>query len=134
MDNKNESVMKELKEVCNKIVGAWHLNDGTQTLIFTFTDQLLKEADLTVINKSEECILTHYTIGILPQIKPTLETVFYFNIGQNSRNKYVITSLTKDRMDVLLHDYYEPTETKFQYIRKTDQDFAEEIIKRINPI
>ncbi len=126
--------MDELKDVCNKIVGKWHSNDGTQTLIFSFTDELLKPADLIVINKDKPPIPTHYTIGTLPQIKPTIDTVFYFDIGFTASIKYVITSLTKDRMDVHLHNYYDPSETKFYYVRKTDADFADEILRGIDSI
>ncbi len=58
MDNGNKSVTEELKEVCNKIIGRWYSGDGNQILIFSFTDQLLKRADLTykLINNNKKPI------------------------------------------------------------------------------
>lgn len=126
--------MDELKDVCNKIVGTWYSNDGTQKLTFSFTDQLLKQADLLVENKNKQPIQTHYTIGTLPQIKPTIETVFYFDIGFNPATKYVITNIRKDRMDVHIYNYYDPTETKFYYVRKIDEGFVGEILQRLDSI
>lgn len=134
MDNGNKSIMEELKEICNKIVGRWYSGDGTQSLIFSFTDQLLKQADLTVVNRNKAPIQTHYTIGALPQIQPTIDTFFYFDIGHNSQIKYVITSLTKDRMDVHIYDYYDPTQTQFYYVRKIDEGFAGEVLKGIDSV
>ncbi len=60
-------------------------------------------------------------------------TLYFETLRYNSQNKYVVTSLTKDRMDVHIHDYYTPTETKFHYVRKIDEGFADEILRGINP-
>ena len=56
----NKSLMNELKEVCNLIVGSWHSEETGEQLIFDLNNKLLKESRLLFIDKNKKCTETVY--------------------------------------------------------------------------
>jgi hypothetical protein len=104
-------------------------------LIFSFTDKLLKETPLTIIEKDKTPVKSFYTIGVHPNITVKINTDFYFDIGYYSpKPTYFIKSITKNKMILQMVDAnsYKLIEGDIIYIRKTSLDFADEILEGLD--
>jgi len=131
----SKSILEELKEMCSKIVGHWYCEQIDQHFIFDFNDKLLKMAPVTVINK--ETFKTEYGVAFDVSEGPLdMTTRFYFDIGKYDKRYYKIDSITKNML--VIREFFMIPNTKplspLIYVRQTDLNAADEILKGISSI
>lgn len=125
-----------LKEMCLKIVGSWYNETTDQRLIFSFND-ILKMNPLIIIDKDKKPVQTIYGIGQRPLLNPTLQTIdtgYYFDVGEFNKRYFEIISITKNRME--LREFYManiPDEKNtIIYIRKNDTTTADNLLQGLD--
>lgn len=128
------NALKELKEVCNKIVGQWYCEEIGQHLIFDLNDKLLKMARLTVMVESK-IFETEYGIALKINSDPYDDKKrFYFDVGNFEKRYFEIISLTKEML--VVSEFFMKVGTNslppIIYKRITTLDFADEILKGLD--
>ncbi len=122
-------MIKELKEICNLIVGEWSCENDSHRIIFHLNDTLLRNSKLTIINADNQQFNMDYGVAVLPNTDKNNNYRFYFDAGGFNKKYFLIKSLTKDKLVLdLLVDFIEQGEI-YTYVRKIDTEFSNKVIQ-----
>lgn len=127
--------IKELTEVCNKLVGSWYCEQIDEKFTFHLNTELFQtEGKVTVVNKKGDYKPFDLLYGVGTFITPTLTEKTYYYIDLNLFNKryYKIESITSDLL-VLREYWMEPNRPEAEYVLlykrvKPDISTAEKIL------
>lgn len=129
-----KTIIEEQKEICNKLVGLWYLENNQQIVEFDLLERLSLNARILIKNENQQLIDTRYGVGVLPKIEATFEINFYIDIWTSPEKKYLIKSITRDKLILQIHNFYEPTNMFCTYVRKIDVDFVDEMLQGLHCI
>lgn len=129
------SILQELKEICNKIVGSWYCEQTKELFVFDLNDKLLHESRLRIVTEKKS-IETIYGVAVKidPDITKT-QTQFYFDIGKFDKRYYHILNITKDLL--VLNEFFmvlnvPPSPHLLMLKRITDPSVADDILAGID--
>lgn len=122
---------KELKEVCNLIVGAWYGENVSQEIIFDLNDELLRTSNITIINHGTERTNLNYGIALLPELDENKNFQFYFEIITFPKQYFLIKSISKDKLILNRLIDFKAYGEEFLYSRKTNLDFLNSLLKEL---
>jgi hypothetical protein len=124
-------LIRELKEICNLIVGEWYSEDSSHKIIFHFNDIPLRESKLIISSNGKENIF-EYGIAVLPHTDRQNNYQFYIDIGRINKKYYLIKVITHEILVlVTLINFVEQDEI-INYKRIKNISFADEIIKTLS--
>ena len=72
--------MKEIKEICTKIVSNWYSIDSNLSLEFNFLDDIKGESTILINNNDATISKRNYSIGTMPSIDSHGNYQFYLHI------------------------------------------------------
>ena len=130
----DKSILDEQRELCVKLVGKWYLEDGSQSIEFDLLEKMFHQSRIVIHNKDQRPDETKFGIGVFPTIKEDLIPVFYIDIWMRPEVKYVINKITKEKLILQIHNYYEPTNKYCTYVRKIDVGFADKMLQGLHCI
>jgi hypothetical protein len=112
---------KNFKQYANTIVGYWFNEKTDEVLVFDLNDKLGQPAKLIMIQQGKTTKGV-YSIGIHP-----LTSEWYFDTGYSNKVEYIIIALTPMKMTLRTSNG-----SFLEYVRRTSEDFADDILKELN--
>ena len=125
-------LITELKDIALILVGEWVCEDYSHKVVFHFSDTLLREADLTIINSNGEKSLFKYTLAVLPTTDEDGNFRFFLDAGAFNNINFLIKEISLDKLILASLNNFKEQDEKAVYIRIKDSSFADQIIQGIN--
>jgi hypothetical protein len=126
------TILNELKNACNLIVGEWQADDNSHKMIFNFSEKLLKVSKCTVINSDGSQSISEYTLAVHPTTGINNEYLFYVELGTFDKTSFLIKKLNKENLTVIHLHKYQPIGNDIIYYRKIDTTFADDILQGLH--
>jgi hypothetical protein len=122
--------MKEIKQICNAIVGTWYSEKLEMSLTFFLNEELLRESKIIIKYKDNKPLETIYGIAVHPRLKDS-DYQFYFDVGRTNKLYYYILSISKN--ELVIQEFYMKPDTpaskdEIHFYRKIDVQPVDEIL------
>ena len=124
-------MVKDLKEICNLIVGEWYCEDNSQRIIFDLNDKLLRKSKMTIIDSESPKVEVNYVIATHPNLDGKGDYQFYIEIDGFPKQRFLIKSITQNLLLLESLVHFIPQGTLFLYNRKINLEFSEQLLKGI---
>ena len=122
---------KELKEVCNLIVGEWYEENLSQEIIFDLNNQLLRSSKMTIIDDGTKKTSLNYGIAILPDLDENGNFQFYIEIITFPIQYFLIKSISKDKLILYRLIDFKAHGEELLYIRKVNLEFSNLLLQKL---